>query len=187
MIAKKCISRSVDFAKPLFYIVILTVGLYGCVHSPPSPERPLFSTGGKISIRQGTKGSSGRFSFEQYDTSIALEVWGPLGQGRTRLAGNEQRLQLTQGDKTLAAGPAAELMQQQLGWYVPLNVFSAWLQGQPHPDFPVDWRLQDSQQQRFVQLDWEVEFSRFGSAPEGQPGRISATKQGLRVLLVTRS
>ncbi len=148
----------------------------------------MFATDGKISVRRGTQGNSGRFAFSQYVDSLVLEIWGPLGQGRVRLAGNEDQLILSRGGKTLAAGDAASLMQEQLGWYVPLDVFSAWLQGAPHDGFRVEWLDQSAQLSSFRQLNWQVELSRFGQSQDlRRPGRIDAVSGDLRVLLVTRS
>ena len=177
-----------NWTKPFFLLAILMAVAAGCAHQPIPPEAVLFSIDGKISVRNGQQGRSGRFAFKEYAQFLELEVWGPLGQGRTQLSGNEDSLTLTQGDKVLAQGDAESLMREQLGWYVPLAVFSAWLQGTPHADYPLAGVETTQQAQRFLQAGWQVELSRFVEAGNvRRPGRISAVKGELRVLLITRA
>ena len=193
MIAEPLQSSS---TKSLFCIAILGVVLAGCSTTGPLTQTPEFEVAGKVSVRTDQQARSGRFIWRQFADFMELEVWGPLGQGRVRLVGTERAITVTQGDRVLAQGDASLVMYEQLGWYVPLPVFNAWLQGAHHEDYdyvPVPPQatptVGDTGRPQadvlFSQLGWQVHLSRFElRGGELRPGRISAHKDGLKVLVV---
>ena len=151
-------------------------------------EVATFTAQGKVSIKTSSQGRSGRFSWESFDarsgqSHYVLEVWGPLGQGRTRLAGTDDQLTITQGGKLLAQGASYQIMLEHLGWSVPLTVLDSWIKGIPHPQLPHDELAAEIGERSFTQAQWQVTLSRF---EENYPTRISATRGALRVLLVSK-
>ena len=116
--------------KCLFCIVFLC--LWGCAQTPIAPMPGAdFSISGRLAVLQGRKGQNLRFVWRQLPDRYDIEVWGALGQGRTRLVGNNANMRILRGDELLAAGDPQRIMLENLGWTLPLAVVPAWLGGSP--------------------------------------------------------
>ena len=184
--------RHLAFVKSLFYLVILAGLTSGCSTRPGSPAGDLaFEIQGKVSIVAQQKGRSARFKWQQYAHGVVIEVWGPLGQGRVRMQGNDRAMVLTRGEEVVASGQSKQVMQDNLGWYLPIDVLSSWLIGMPHPDFAakiVDPGNDSSHPVVFIQAGWQVTLDRFQAfAHRRAPTKIQAIRPGYKVTLVTKT
>ena len=147
------------------WLVLLFLG--GCASVAPELEDPDFVLGGKIGIQRTEldgrdAGGSARFQWVQRGDYYEIDLWGAFGQGRTRLTGTAQEMQVTDGaGDVLLAGPPAEVMLERLGWSLPVAVLPAWLWGLPAPGYPVQGPLQDEEERLagFSQLDWQLNLS----------------------------
>ena len=163
-----------------FLIFLTILILSGCVTAPQAPIsdiEPVFVAGGKISLRTPEGNHTANFRWVQYPQSYAVEVWGPLGQGRSQLNGDTKRMVIARGNEVLAEGPPAEIMAAYLGWVVPIELFPSWLEGSGvDPSAPT---IETS--------GWSVEFSRFEDE-EGQvrPRRLDARKDQQRIVVIVR-
>ena len=106
-----------------------------------------------------------------------MEVWGPLGQGRTQFVGDKKFLTVTRGDELLAQGEPEAVMHANLGWSIPVRLLPLWLLGngitEALPTTEVD--------------GWTVEFSRFqGSDAMRRPQRIEARRETQRIVVYVR-
>ncbi|MEM9623426.1 MAG: outer membrane lipoprotein LolB [Pseudomonadota bacterium] len=145
---------------------------------------------GKLAVRSGSQGQSMRFDWRQYADGYVIAVWGPLGQGRTLLTGNQAHMTVTRGAQVLAAGPQARVMQQQLGWSLPVMVLGSWIRGQPHPGLAVmDLLTSDAGDvEALQQAGWFVRFSQFVDHSTARaPGRIVATRDDRKITVLVRS
>jgi outer membrane lipoprotein LolB len=177
--------------KSLFFIVIFVlVSVAGCVgRSALDPAGADFSVRGKIGVRQAQDGASARFNWLQTGDRYDIEVWGPLGQGRTRLSGDAARMQVFQGDVLQATGKPDQIMTHYLGWSVPVAILPSWIKGQPDPNFPVTApRTDDSGRTvSFIQAGWSVALSGFGQGHEvALPRKIVGTNGNRRVIVVVQ-
>lgn len=172
--------------KCLIFLTILT--LSGCVSTPRPPIgelAPDFVASGKISFRSPNGNHTASFKWTQYVSAderqqYAVEVWGPLGQGRTQLRGNSQQMSVARGDEILAVGTPEEVMTAYLGWVMPIDLLPAWLQGEGV----------DPENSVLDVAGWRVEFSRFsdqqsnGAMP--RPGRLDARLGSERIIVLIR-
>ena len=143
-----------------------------------------FQVQGQLAVQAGRRAFSARFHWRQTGERYDIEVWGALGQGRTRLLGDAQRMQVIGPQGAIAAGPPEEVMQAQLGWRLPLAALPHWIQGRPAPARPVQAREWDAQGRltAFRQLGWKVHCDRFRKAlSEPLPGLVTAQRPGYRV------
>ena len=165
--------------------------LAGCVSVPPTPSDADFSIKGTIGVVEGSDSWSARFAWRQFGDRFEIDLWGPLGQGQTRLRGTPDRLEVTVGDGDVqTAGNPEALMLAELGWSLPLNLLLDWLQGRPSAEAPVVDASRDptGNLTDFRQLGWQVHFDRAKEAPtDALPRRITAEKPGYRVRVVTSS
>lgn len=162
--------------------------LAGCVGNPPPSPSADFWIKGKIGVVYGDRAFSARFVWAQQGDRFDIDLWGPLGQGRTRLRGRGQQLEVLDGEGgVLAAGQPQALMLERLGWSLPLDLFLDWLNGRPSARAPVRDQRHDAQNRltSFEQLDWRVNYDRFQAFPSGVlPRRVTAEKEGSRVNLI---
>ncbi len=152
---------------------------------PPGAD---FTIKGKIGVVEGADSWSARFIWRQSGERFEIDLWGPLGQGQSRLRGTPDRLEIidADGDVRTSGSPEA-LMLAELGWSLPLRLLLDWLQGRPAPQVPVADAIRDPEGNLtgFQQLGWQVRFERARKAPEdAPPRRITAQKPGYRVRVV---
>jgi len=161
----------------------------------PTPVDPglAFAADGKFGIKDDESGYSARFSWRHYRHGYDIEVWGPLGQGRTLLRGDAAVMQVRRGELILAKGAPEQVMLANLGWAVPIAVLPAWIQGFPATELPHAAAQLDSEGRytAFDQAGWQVSLQRYTSrtsAPEGltTPARIVASNGARKVTVVVR-
>jgi len=188
--------RSAMSRNALFLIVLLlSTMLSSCAVISPLGEDLAadFRLRGKIGVRdQSPTGGSFSASFDwiQAGDAFAIELWGPLGQGRTRLTGDDQTLTVTNARGVTLAGESPEaLMQEHLGWSAPVNVLQYWVRGRVAPGWRANGLDRDAEGNLtgFEQLGWTVELSRWQQSAAGPvPGRIRATRHGRRITVVCK-
>jgi outer membrane lipoprotein LolB len=167
----------------------------GCAAVPRPEVAPgEFVLRGKLAVTQEHDSFSARFLWHQQNGHFAMDVWGPLGQGRMRLEGTSEHLTLIDGQGgVVTEGPAEAVMTRHLGWSLPLAVLPEWVRGRPAPGLAATRRQTDDLGRlvAFDQLRWRVELDRFAAAqgaantPPGEwlPYRVTATRGAYRVRL----
>ena len=162
------------------------------------PERADFRLQGKVAVVEGEEEGEGkrnfsaRFAWRQTGDRYDIRLWGPLGQGATRLRGDSHRIEVTGGNAGAGlSGDPRSVMRQRLGWSLPLEVLPWWLSGRPSPGGPVQGTEHDDEGRltAFRQLGWQVRYDRFDARGDpSAPGRITAARPGylVRVTISTR-
>ena len=169
--------------------------LSGCAVQPPAEEPGLaFAAGGKFGIKDADSGYSASFSWRHFQHGYDIEVWGPLGQGRTLLRGDESLMQVRRGEDVLAQGAPEQVMQTHLGWSVPIRILPAWIQGFPSTQLPHSDAVLDDQGRytAFAQAGWQVNLERYTAREDGlsslfTPARIVALNGLRKVTVVVRN
>jgi len=171
--------------------ILLTLLLAGCVATPLVPADDLnFQILGKIGIKQDGEGFSANFDWRQHSQArYEIDVWGPLGQARTQLKGDQGVMQVSRGDQVLALGQPGEVMLAHLGWSMPLDVLPAWIRGEPAAQYDFDDRRFDDQGRvvEFTQAGWAVSLGRFSQRDNiSTPGRIKASQADRTITVIVR-
>ena len=175
--------------KLLVLNTFFSVLLAGCVSRTSVPVTAGgFELKGKLAIQQGGDRHSGNFLWRQQQEQFAIEVWGPLGQGRVHLRGDENTLALldARGD-VVRQGPSEAVMRAELGWHLPIAVMTAWVTGEPDPEIPVEAPSYDTEKrlESFEQAGWKIEFARFrDQGGRWLPGRIDVSRTDTRIRLI---
>jgi len=166
----------------------------GCAVQPitPSPELQ-FAVVGKFGIRDGEQGYAARFEWRHYADEYRIQVWGPLGQGRTQLHGSAHTMQVSRGEKVLAQGTPDQMMYDYLGWSVPVEVLPAWFAGRPQSALTYYGAVHDGSGQftRFHQAGWQVDLSGYTTRSHSRdsvvtPAKIVARNGSRRVTVAIR-
>ena len=160
-------------------MVWLTTFLSACSTLPTSANR-VWS--GRFAI-EGTPelaAASGRFTLERTATGRRLDLLGPLGQVLARLDMSSAGARLTRADGQVdAAEDANELIEQALGWRLPVTQIERWLDGEfalvteraedgtPRSAIDSEWRIRIDPPRRWA-LEWPADWI---PNPAQTPGR----------------
>lgn len=118
---------------------------------------------GKLGVRAPGESGSGTVFWLQQQDEYDIRLSGPLGRGATRIQGDDRGVTLDiAGQPATSARSAEELLEQQVGWRLPVQHLLWWVRGLPAPDSPSRLQLNpDSQLARLAQAGWTVEYSRY--------------------------
>lgn len=115
---------------------------------------------GKIGIRAPKDSGSGTLFWLQRQDYYDIRLSGPLGRGAARLTGcpGKVSLEVANQGRYDAATPET-LLEEQLGWKLPVSHLSWWVRGLPAPDSKSRLSLDaDSRLATLEQDGWQVEY-----------------------------
>lgn len=151
---------------------------------------PSWQAEGKIAINMNGERQSASFDWQQQHGNYVIHLYGPFGQGATWLRRTSKGVSLENADIGNRRAATAELlMQETLGWQVPVSELQYWIRGLAAPK-PAPSVLELNDNQLIAQLEqqgWQVTFSRYG-LHEGWvlPEKLSAEREGIEVTLVVK-
>lgn len=131
---------------PLVFLAMLA--LSGCVAmvqaptciTPPHAQRqawaqsmPFWTQRGSLQIVTKHQKWRAHWVWRQRRDRYTILVSGPLGMGSVRIDGEPGNVVLRQGRQHWEATSAEQLMQQQLGWHLPISQLRYWLWGTGMP------------------------------------------------------
>lgn len=172
----------------VFYLCGLLL-LTGCAVITPEPPDidAEFTVQGKLLLALGGDKTAMTFSWRQNQDGYVIDVWGALGQGRTQLRGNAQTMQIVRGQDVIVAGRPEQVMQQQLGWSMPVDAMRYWLIGQPQPNTRfVDYTINEQRNSvGFRQNSWDVRATlangEKASPQDAQPKQVEISRDDVLV------
>ena len=157
----------------------------GCAQLPVETGPADFRFEGKVGVVEGERSHAARFIWRQTGERYDVVLWGPLGQGGTRLRGDSHLIEITgRNAEPALSGDPRQVMRQRLGWSLPLAVLPWWMSGRPAPDGSVDAVEHDDEGRltAFRQLGWQVSYDRFDTGEDPPaPVRITAERPGYRI------
>jgi len=155
----------------------------------PANDLHSWALKGKIGITTAQERLNASIDWQQRQQQFQINLSGPFGQGRAELEGDDQRIRLTSGDDRYEGDSAEQLMQEQLGWSVPVRHFSYWAKGVPSPEIGITAIEYDAggNVSLLVQDGWEVELTRYQAIGGWQlPGKMNAKTRDIALLLVVK-
>jgi outer membrane lipoprotein LolB len=94
---------------------------------------------GRLAIRDDREGWTANLHWRQQPAEYVMRLLAPMGQGTVELRGDDGFVSLLTTDNQLMTAPDPEtLMQDNLGWSVPLDGMVYWVRGLPQPGVQVD-------------------------------------------------
>lgn len=191
------------FAWQRYWLILLLCSVSACTTVPSrDPERldraalqkragqleAIVSWGlvGKISMDDGDQGGSGRLQWEVKPGLSELDFHGAMGRGAWHLQVGPEGAWLQMADGTEQTAPAvSELIQEQIGWPIPLDALQWWVRGLAAPGVTENETLgSDGLLISLRQFGWSVDFNRY-DAFDGMamPVRLDAKRDDYRVKL----
>ncbi len=159
--------------------------LLGACASLSESGRPLpggFELSGRVAVRHGKDAASGRIFWRHSDDADELLITSSLGQGIARINRERDRFRLVTGDnKEYRAADAESLTEQALGWRLPLDGLSDWVQARASPGRPAEVQGDVDKGLELRQDGWHVAYEEFRG---GKPFRIRLTREDVQIILV---
>jgi outer membrane lipoprotein LolB len=157
----------------------------GACASLPGAGLPLpggFELSGRVAVRHGKDAASGRIFWRHSNEADELLITSPIGQGIARISRERDQFRLVTGDrKEYRATDAESLTEQALGWRLPLDGLSDWVQARASPGRPAEIRGEPGNGLELRQDGWHVAYEEFR---EGKPFRMRLTREDVEITLV---
>lgn len=128
-------------------------------NNAPQYVKPLnvgngFAISGRFLAKSATKNSYGNFTWVKSESSEELDFNTPLGQTVSKIMIQDGMATLTTADDTYTGDDLNAMMEDRLGFILPVVYLHYWIQGVPIPNQAVTANLHDG----FSQLGWKIEY-----------------------------
>ena len=121
-----------------------------------------WDTQGRIAVKTNQKGWNASFNWSQKQAHYDLSIFGPLGSNRISLVGNREYVSLITNERTYESNNAETLLQQQLGWCIPVDSIYYWIRGLPAPGSVMHIvRNAEGQVTMLDQQGWHIEYQSY--------------------------
>lgn len=164
-------------------LVLLLAMLGGCALLPPATapvarpanfETSAFALNGRISIQHLGKRQSAGLHWKHLARSDEILLLTPLGQTAARVYRDDTKATLDDGSGHYQDADAEALMQQVLGWHLPLNGLHYWVLGKADPEVPAQIERAANGQIAVLRQDgWEVRYLRYADSKPGDATRCA--------------
>lgn len=158
--------------------------LAGCASQAPTPEvardqvtwseqrerieaLDAWRLAGKVGLRTPEDAVSANLDWTQTGFDYRILISGPFGAGRSVLESSAEGVTLTTGDGRFEAETAEQLMEDQLGWALPVSALDRWVRGLPAYILPHQTTTDDQGFPRQMkQAGWTIDYRDWTWAPD---------------------
>ena len=190
------------------FILILAVVLAGCAElqlfTPPQQAETSawelhraalanlerWSITGRLAIQSGQEGWSATLHWDQDNENYTLRLIAPLGQGTYQLYGDNHEVSLlTAENKIYQADDPETLLQQNLGWSVPVAGLKYWIKGIPQPGINMENLVvnKDGRMTDLQQSGWRISILRYSDFNGTQlPSKLFMQNDRFKLRLVVQ-
>ncbi len=139
---------------------------------------------GRIGVRDDRESHSSRIRWRQNQDDYVINLWGALNVGATEITGTPRGVRLLQeGKAALTAATPEDLVEEHLGYDLPVSQLRYWIKGMPSPgstglpSFNKEHHLVSLEQD-----GWTVQYLAYTQyEAESLPTRIRIEKPPLRL------
>ncbi|MDA1107105.1 MAG: lipoprotein insertase outer membrane protein LolB [Proteobacteria bacterium] len=121
---------------------------------------------GRIAVLTAQQGWHAGVRWMEQDGEYHIHLDAPLGQGAAEISGNRAGVVLRTSDGEFSAVSAEDLLEQHLGWRLPVSGLRYWVRGLPDTRAPVEGQALDAtgRLMHLRQAGWDIEFKRYAPA-----------------------
>ncbi len=173
------------------FLLSLLILLAGCTTAPVAVLRPAqpdapFAFNGRVAVKQGEQHDSAGMRWVHRTTEDEILLLAPLGQTVARIHRDIDGVTLDAPGKHYTARDMETLMQQALGWQLPLSGLRYWITALPEPNIESSLeRDTNGQVETLHQQGWEITYTRYAAqAADALPLRLKLHRDGTEVRLV---
>lgn len=183
----------------LFLIMLLT----GCASVPITnslswqqqqqniQQLTIWHAHGKIGCINGNQGGTANIDWQQQGNNYSLILSGPMQVKTIYIKGKPGKVQLTTANNLpqLATNPET-LIQQQLGWNIPVTGLIYWARGLPVPNTAIE-EIKLNKQHRLSKLQqqgWVISYDNYKDFKTfALPTKISLQYQQIKIKLIFKN
>jgi outer membrane lipoprotein LolB len=144
------------------------------VARPMKPESAPFTMNGRVSIKHLDEHHSAGLHWTHRSQTDELLLLTPLGQTVARVYRDDGNATLDTGGRHYQDVDAESLMEQVLGWHLPLDGLHHWVLGMAAPESPAQIEHAENGQISVLhQEGWEVRFLRYADNKRGEMTRCT--------------
>ncbi|MGB1238598.1 MAG: lipoprotein insertase outer membrane protein LolB [Pseudomonadales bacterium] len=138
---------------------------------------------GKVSITLDKRVQSAKLVWQQQEDKFHIAFIGPLGQSGPVLKGDEGSASLTIPKEPEIKGPnTSSLLQQRLGWQLPVESARFWIKGIPSPLSESEILLEQEKLSSLKQDGWDITYDRYLRSGDVElPAKITLTRPELKL------
>lgn len=149
--------------------------------------RPDWQLEGKIAVSDGRDGGSGRLVWSQQGDAFEIEVSAPVSRRSWRLIGDARGARIEGLDGgTRYGSDASALLEQAVGWVVPVDHMSAWARGLAGRGPSKLEYGADALPRTLEQSGWTVDYRAWSTTTPDLPQKVFAHSGDRRVRIVVQ-
>lgn len=142
---------------------------------------------GATAIQTQQQAQSASLSWQQISRQqYVIDLFGPLGLGAVKLTGNANIVTLYANQRLYTANSPEQLLEENLGWQLPVSNLYYWIRGLPAPSLPAKMSF-DSQHhlKTLTQQNWLINYISYQTVNDiDLPKKITLTNNLARVTVV---
>jgi outer membrane lipoprotein LolB len=171
--------------------LLLILLLTGCTSVPVAVQRPAqtdapFAFNGRVAVKHGEQRDNAGVRWVHRAGEDEILLLAPLGQTMARIHRDGREVTLEASGKHYSAQDMETLMQQALGWQLPLSGLQHWVTALPSPDGESSIeRDANGQVSLLRQQGWEIAYSRYAATTaDALPLKLNLKRDGMEVVLL---
>lgn len=149
------------------------------VYVAPQKIDTNYSIDGRFSIVNSAKNYYGNFTWDHDLSADKLSLNSPLGNSVAVISVESNVATLQTKDGVYSGKDLDELLENNLGFTLPIEYLHYWVQGIPLPQYPVDKSLVSG----FEQLGWNVEYLKWQDVNHPQIVQVSNSDLRIKLLI----
>ncbi len=143
---------------------------------------------GRMAVRLNEEAWSATMHWKQSGDNFEIRIIAPLAQGTALISGDGDGVTLkTSDNREYTDSDVMQIMNQNLGWSIPVHALKYWIRGISHPQYSISDQVID-ENGRLVSLqadNWIVSYQRYDLTTENAlPSRIELTRLGTRIRVI---
>ncbi|MCA1771687.1 MAG: lipoprotein insertase outer membrane protein LolB [Halomonas sp.] len=141
---------------------------------------------GKAGLRTPDENTSANLDWNQHPHYFRMLISGPFGGGRNVLEGREGRFSLSNSEGRFEAETPEALMEEQLGWALPVSAMPDWVRGLPDDDDNYQMETDELGFPSHLSQDgWEIDYRDWEQFEDmWLPRRLVMNYDDIRITLV---
>lgn len=173
--------------------VVVLMLLAGCASTPPAASvhpaaagAGAFTLNGRIAVKYDGEHSAANVHWMHETDTDDILMLAPLGVTVAHLRRDAHGAALDASGRHYAAPDSNGLMQQVLGWHLPLSGLPYWVMAMPMPGAPASLEREANGQVGSLQQDgWDIHYTAYATAAaDSLPLRMTLQREGLEIRLL---